>query len=46
VHGKGTGTLRKLARDLLRRHPLVASMHEAAPHEGGEGVTIAKLVAR
>ncbi len=46
VHGKGTGTLRKLARDLLRGHPLVASMHEAAPHEGGEGVTIAKLVAR
>lgn len=46
VHGKGTGTLRKLARDLLREHPLVASLHEAAPHEGGEGVTIAKLVAR
>lgn len=46
VHGKGTGTLRKLARDLLRGHPLVASIHEAAPHEGGDGVTIAKLVAR
>ncbi len=45
VHGKGTGTLRKLARDLLRQHPLVASMREAEPHEGGEGVTIAKLVA-
>lgn len=46
VHGKGTGTLRKLARDLLRGHPLVASTHQAAPHEGGEGVTVAKLVAR
>jgi DNA mismatch repair protein MutS2 len=46
VHGKGTGTLRKLARDLLREHPLVAEVREAAPHEGGEGVTIAKLVAR
>lgn len=45
VHGKGTGTLRKLARDLLRQHPLVASIREAEPHEGGEGVTIAKLVA-
>ncbi len=46
VHGKGTGTLRKLARDVLRDHPLVAEVREAAPHEGGEGVTIAKLVAR
>ena len=46
VHGKGTGTLRKLARDLLRRHPLVASIREAEPYEGGEGVTIAKLVTR
>ncbi len=46
VHGKGTGTLRKLARDLLRDHPLVAEIREAAPYEGGEGVTIAKLVAR
>lgn len=46
VHGKGTGTLRKLARDLLRQHPLVASIREAEQHEGGEGVTIAKLVSR
>jgi DNA mismatch repair protein MutS2 len=46
VHGKGTGTLRKLARELLRQHPLVAAVQEAAPHEGGEGVTIAKLVSR
>jgi DNA mismatch repair protein MutS2 len=46
VHGKGTGTLRKLARDLLREHPLVAEIREAEPHEGGEGVTIAALVRR
>lgn len=46
VHGKGTGTLRKLARDLLRAHPLVASLRQAEPHEGGEGVTVAKLVSR
>ena len=46
VHGKGTGTLRKLARDLLREHPLVAEVREAVSHEGGEGVTIARLVAR
>ncbi len=46
VHGKGTGTLRKLARDLLREHPLVAEIRAASAHEGGEGVTIARLVAR
>ncbi len=46
VHGKGTGTLRKLARDLLREHPLVAEIREASQHEGGEGVTIARLVSR
>ncbi len=46
VHGKGTGTLRKLARERLRGHPLVAQIREAEPHEGGEGVTVVKLVAR
>ncbi|MEW5717378.1 MAG: endonuclease MutS2 [Chloroflexota bacterium] len=46
VHGKGTGTLRKLTRDLLRAHPLVASIREAAQHEGGDGVTVVKLVSR
>jgi len=46
VHGKGTGTLRKLTRDLLRGHPLVAQIREAEQHEGGEGVTIVKLVSR
>ena len=46
VHGKGTGTLRKLARDLLRAHPLVASIREAEQHEGGDGVTVVKLVSR
>jgi DNA mismatch repair protein MutS2 len=46
VHGKGTGTLRKLARDMMRQHPLVAEIREAASHEGGEGVTVAKFVSR
>jgi DNA mismatch repair protein MutS2 len=46
VHGKGTGALRKLTRDLLREHPLVAEMRAAAEHEGGDGVTIVKFVSR
>jgi dsDNA-specific endonuclease/ATPase MutS2 len=46
VHGKGTGTLRKLARDLLNGHPLVAGIRPAEQYEGGEGVTVVKLVAR
>ena len=46
VHGKGTGTLRKLARDLLNGHPLVASIRPAEQYEGGEGVTVVKLVSR
>jgi DNA mismatch repair protein MutS2 len=46
VHGKGTGTLRKLARDFLHSSPLVTSYETAEPGEGGEGVTIAKLAVR
>jgi DNA mismatch repair protein MutS2 len=46
VHGKGTGTLRKLVRDLLRDSPLVISYETAEPSEGGEGVTVAKLATR
>jgi DNA mismatch repair protein MutS2 len=46
VHGKGTGTLRRLVREQLSANPLVASFETADPHEGGEGVTVAKLVSR
>ena len=46
VHGKGTGTLRKLAREYLHDSPLVVSIQTAEPNEGGEGVTIAKLATR
>jgi DNA mismatch repair protein MutS2 len=44
VHGKGTGTLRRLVREQLTVNPLVASYRTADSHEGGEGVTEAKLV--
>jgi DNA mismatch repair protein MutS2 len=46
VHGKGTGTLRRLVREQLSANSLVVSFQTAEPHDGGEGVTVAKLVSR
>lgn len=43
VHGKGTGTLRKIVRDALAAHPLVKSFAAGIDGEGGEGVTTAKI---
>jgi DNA mismatch repair protein MutS2 len=43
VHGKGTGTLRRVVQEQLARNPLVASFETAELNEGGEGVTIAHL---
>ena len=43
IHGKGTGALRKVVRDVLAMHPAVAS-HEPAPvNQGGDGATVALL---
>jgi DNA mismatch repair protein MutS2 len=39
VHGVGTGTVRKTARDCLASHPLVESFRPAERREGGEGAT-------
>ena len=44
VHGKGTGALRRAVRELLRSHPLVTSFESAEPKQGGDGVTIVRLV--
>jgi DNA mismatch repair protein MutS2 len=46
VHGKGTGTLKRLVRDQLSANPLVSSYETAPPNEGGDGVTVARLVSR
>lgn len=46
VHGKGTGTLRKIVRDMLSSHPLVKSYTGGVDGEGGEGVTVARLQRR
>ncbi|MBI4300483.1 MAG: Smr/MutS family protein, partial [Chloroflexi bacterium] len=43
VHGKGEGILRRLVREELSRHRLVASFRPGAPEEGGEGVTVAEI---
>jgi DNA mismatch repair protein MutS2 len=44
IHGKGTGALRRAVREFLSDHPLVSSYEPGAANEGGEGVTVAKLV--
>jgi len=46
VHGKGTGALRRVIREVLAEHPLVASFRAGELNEGGDGVTIVKLVPR
>ncbi len=44
IHGKGTGVLRQEVRAALRGHDYVASFEEGHPSEGGDGVTVAKIV--
>ncbi len=46
IHGKGTGALRQAVREELRGHPLVGEFRSGENSEGGEGVTVAKLVQR
>jgi len=46
VHGKGMGTLRHVARELLTGHPLVRSFRPGEPAEGGAGVTVAEMESR
>lgn len=46
IHGKGTGALRQAVREELRSHPLVGEFRAGENNEGGEGVTVARLVQR
>ncbi|MCS6918710.1 MAG: endonuclease MutS2 [Fimbriimonadales bacterium] len=39
-HGKGTGALRQMVWDYLKRHPQVRSFHHPPNTDGGEGVTV------
>lgn len=43
VHGHGTGQLRRAIGEFLRQHPLVATVSQAPPNQGGGGVTVAEL---
>ena len=43
VHGKGTGTLRRVVTEQLAAHPLVESYRLGGYGEGGAGVTIVQL---
>jgi DNA mismatch repair protein MutS2 len=44
IHGKGTGKLRQAVRQALSGNPQVKSFELGGEKEGGEGVTVAKLV--
>ena len=46
LHGKGTGALRQVVREVLQDHPLITSFASAAGRDGGDGVTVATLVDR
>jgi DNA mismatch repair protein MutS2 len=43
IHGLGTGALKTAVTDVLKNHPLIASIRAGEPSQGGAGVTIAEL---
>jgi DNA mismatch repair protein MutS2 len=43
IHGKGTGRLRQVIREMLRETPGVVSFEDGGENEGGDGVTIVHL---
>lgn len=44
IHGIGTGVLLRAVREHLQGHPLMKSYRHGEQKEGGEGVTIARLL--
>ena len=46
VHGKGTGTIRRVVKEALAKHPLVKSYRLGIYGEGEAGVTIVELAQR
>ena len=43
IHGKGTGRLRQVIREMLRETPGVVSFEDGGENEGGDGVTVVHL---
>jgi DNA-nicking Smr family endonuclease len=43
IHGRGIGFQREAVRELLARHPRVASFADAPPDRGGWGATVVLL---
>lgn len=43
LHGKGTGALKALVKEILSTHPGVAKFYFASPDFGGDGITIAEF---
>jgi DNA-nicking Smr family endonuclease len=43
IHGKGTGTLRRIVHAVLEKHPCVVAFRLGDEHEGGWGATLVKL---
>ena len=44
IHGKGTGTLRRIVHGVLERHPAVKSFQLSGGATGGWGATLVELV--
>ena len=43
IHGKGTGTLKGIVHEVLKKNPGVESFEDADPMSGGWGATIVRL---
>jgi DNA mismatch repair protein MutS2 len=43
IHGHGTGALRRGLAEFLKKHPLVAAIHQEADDRGGAAITIVDL---
>jgi DNA mismatch repair protein MutS2 len=43
IHGKGTGALRQVVRDILKKTPQVERQETAEQNQGGDGATVAYM---